>query len=200
MKKIICRKCLDVKSTDEFTKQGYFFKWKCKDCESKPKIEEYRVCECCGDKKLIIKFKFIEQKYYSKKCKICSRASGRKKYLTDKENNYHSILFSSYKKEDRKKNREFNLTKEFIKDTISKGCQYCEATKQVGLDRIDNTIGHIVNNVIPCCRRCNVIRGTMPYETWLHFVPTLKFINKNNLFGDWQPASYKSKDNFKVNE
>lgn len=42
---------------------------------------------------------------------------------------------------------------------LAKECVYCGDNKNVGLDRIDNTMGHDKKNVLPCCLDCNKTRG-----------------------------------------
>lgn len=38
-------------------------------------------------------------------------------------------------------------------------CYVCAASKNIGADRIDNTKGHTIENLLPCCGRCNGVRG-----------------------------------------
>lgn len=45
---------------------------------------------------------------------------------------------------------------------IAQGCYYCASTLSdgagSGLDRIDNTLGYFLENVLPCCGDCNATR------------------------------------------
>ena len=75
-------------------------------------------------------------------------------------------LIYNYKKEDIKYNREipnFN-TKWLIENIFSKSCIYCGESnwRKLGCDRIDNSKGHIKENIVPCCLHCNMIK---PKET-----------------------------------
>ena len=55
------------------------------------------------------------------------------------------------------------------------------------LDRINNDIGHTINNVVVSCRNCNIIRGNMPFEAWEHLVPAIKSAKELGLFVNWKP-------------
>lgn len=48
--------------------------------------------------------------------------------------------------------------REFCK-RITAPCDYCGSTKDVGLDRIDNSKGHHESNTVVCCALCNMTRG-----------------------------------------
>ena len=88
---------------------------------------------------------------------------------------------------DKRKGRENDLTIEFILDTLSKPCSYCEVPDgRMSLDRIDNSIGHLQTNVVSSCARCNLTRGSMPYEAWLVVSPGMKTARLAGLFGDWR--------------
>lgn len=59
----------------------------------------------------------------------------------------------------------FNIPLSHYSYLVSTECFYCE--KQTlgtemggGLDRIDNTKGYVIGNVLPCCGFCNNARGT----------------------------------------
>jgi hypothetical protein len=59
--------------------------------------------------------------------------------------------------------REWSLNfAEYVME-ISSGCFYCGADLLtiggVSLDRIDNSKGYTLDNVLPCCGNCNMIRG-----------------------------------------
>ena len=46
---------------------------------------------------------------------------------------------------------------------LQQGCHYCgeglENSTKSGLDRINNSKGYTLDNVLPCCGACNQIRG-----------------------------------------
>jgi len=74
--------------------------------------------------------------------------------------NKASKMCSAYRFKDNKKGYYNDLTKEWLIDNILfKHCIYCGTDNQIGCDRIDNTKGHTINNVVPCCYSCNVARG-----------------------------------------
>lgn len=78
-----------------------------------------------------------------------------------------SRILCTYKRNDKKYNRENNLTSSWIVERIfSQPCYYCGETdwKKIGCDRIDNSIGHIMTNVIPCCGKCNNERKTKGFD------------------------------------
>jgi hypothetical protein len=65
---------------------------------------------------------------------------------------------------------------------ITRPCYYCEGVFRksvagIGLDRIDNSAGYEIDNVLPCCTDCNRMRGDhlTVNETQL-LVKTLKFL------------------------
>lgn len=77
-------------------------------------------------------------------------------------------LCSAYKRNDKKYNRgECTLTAQWIVDNIfSKPCHYCGETgwEIMGCDRINNDLPHTPDNVVPCCKECNIKRQKKSYE------------------------------------
>lgn len=97
------------------------------------------------------------------------------------------------RKKDKKAGLQNDLTRELVEPLISVPCNYCGETKlRMSLDRKDNNRGHLLENVVGCCRRCNDIRGSMPYEAWLHIVPAIRSTRELGLFDGWLPGN-KSK-------
>lgn len=85
---------------------------------------------------------------------------------------------SGYKRQDTDKDVYSKNTFISLEDVIEKllcsklKCFYCKSTceliyenilskRQWTLDRIDNDVGHNVDNVVICCLECNLKRGTM---------------------------------------
>jgi len=134
MKKICCR-CKKEKDLKDFNKQkrtkdGY--RYYCKECE-RVYLRVYRL----NNREKILK-------------------NAAKYHLNNREKH----LIKEYKRKDKDKNRENDLTFEWFKENISsKPCLYCGETEKIGADRIDNTKGHTKDNVVPCCYDCNTARS-----------------------------------------
>lgn len=116
------------------------------------------------------------------KDKIAAKNAGyyqsNKEKLTEKFTEYRSTpigraknLVGSYKYSDKEYNRgECTLTKEWIVENIFfQPCHYCGRTDwtKMGCDRIDNSLPHTPDNVIPCCCECNKKKGTTPYDEFM---------------------------------
>jgi 5-methylcytosine-specific restriction endonuclease McrA len=74
----------------------------------------------------------------------------------------------------RTKARGYNwsITKEEWLNLINKPCHYCGIsldgiTKGSALDRLNNSKDYDLDNVVPCCYECNMIKGSLltPEET-----------------------------------
>lgn len=70
-------------------------------------------------------------------------------------------MISSYKVKDKSAGMEVcDIDIDWMIDNIlTKPCCYCGDTRRIGCDRIDNSIGHIKSNVVPCCIECNTARN-----------------------------------------
>lgn len=77
--------------------------------------------------------------------------------------------------------RSWTLTKEEYHILIQKPCEYCQFPLNksgYGLDRLDNTKGYELSNVVPCCKECNVARNSnfTPEEMKLTVGPAIRAI------------------------
>ena len=114
------------------------------------------------------------------------------KYLKERENpnklptNHAAInrMYDRYKINAEKRDHDFLLTKEDLKNLIFNKCYYCnqdpyskQSLKQSngnplinGIDRIDNNIGYTEENCIPCCKKCNFAKHKMSKEEFLDLI------------------------------
>lgn len=91
-----------------------------------------------------------------------------------------SKMLSAYRSNDKKRNRVCDITKEYLRDIAENGkCVYCGDTHNIGLDRIDNSKGHTLDNVVPCCYECNIARSNnFTYEEMLELGKAIKSIKE----------------------
>lgn len=79
-----------------------------------------------------------------------------------------SNLVTNYQRSDKKQNRgECTLTAKWVVENIfTMPCHYCgkEGWDVIGCDRIDNSLPHTPENVVPCCAECNKKRRLKTYE------------------------------------
>lgn len=73
----------------------------------------------------------------------------------------------------RRSKKTWELTEAQYTKLVTRPCSYCGETKfesGVGLDRIDNQIGYVRGNVLPCCHFCNVMKNIFPTDMFLNQV------------------------------
>lgn len=77
--------------------------------------------------------------------------------------------YSRFKKRCLYSGKDFRLTFEQWSDLVlDMKCHYCSGVleyKGCALDRKDNKIGYLLDNVVPCCKECNRLKGpSLSYE------------------------------------
>lgn len=89
-----------------------------------------------------------------------------------KPNNHSAFnrVYSSYGSSAKLRNLKFDISLNEFKEIIIKNCLYCNkepsmkmetATGEIlynGIDRLDNDIGYVINNCVPCCKPCNIAK------------------------------------------
>jgi len=89
-----------------------------------------------------------------------------------KDHNYHnhSVLgkFRSYKHGATRRGFEWEITPEQFHNFWHVACHYCgDEIQGVGIDRVDNSQGYLVDNCVPCCETCNEMKLDHGLEHWL---------------------------------
>ncbi|MEK7064175.1 MAG: hypothetical protein AAB973_01010 [Patescibacteria group bacterium] len=91
-------------------------------------------------------------------------------------------IFLSYQHGAKSRNLSWELSKEIFIELTQKICFYCgnlpnNVSKRKsgdfiynGIDRIDNTLGYLINNVVPCCKICNRAKLEMSKDEFLSFI------------------------------
>ena len=103
-------------------------------------------------------------------------------------------LYVGYKKDAMKRAFVFDLTFEQFMDLTSRNCIYCNIGPSKvslcrsgytekgkahstyiynGLDRVDSSKGYLLDNLVTCCKDCNIAKGTKSVEEFLAWVQRL---------------------------
>ena len=119
----------------------------------------YSACRKCHDKYTINYLKTPNGKKYHKKY----QKSYRPIYLNSLIGKYQDIKDGA-----KERNKSFYLSFKFFKTLWGKPCYYCGTKLKVtGIDRVNNKRGYYNNNVVPCCKPCNMKKGIFTLEVFL---------------------------------
>lgn len=107
------------------------------------------------------------------RCPNC-RADHRK--LVQKKNKdkyqYHKLpknKYTRYKRGAERRGLIFNITYEEFLNHWQSPCKYCnDPIDTVGLDRIDNSLGYTLDNIVDCCTVCNFMKHKMSAEDFIN--------------------------------
>ena len=105
----------------------------------------------------------------------------QKEYLLD---NWHYARLKAYAQYDKVKNYKHDLTPSWFSENIKcKPCIYCNRTNvRIGCDRINNSIGHVMSNVVPSCGDCNRTRGNhFTHEEMLELGKAIQVIHAKRI-------------------
>jgi hypothetical protein len=149
---------------------------------------ETKICRLCkGDPKPIDEF-YENRVTRGEKVYITRRTECRE-CTDERTRQYHQknrTILNNCRKHDKAVGLESTITRELIRELISKPCEYCnQFDGKMSIDRKNNNIGHTVENIVPCCLRCNAMKRDMPWEAWQFLVPQIKKAAELGLFGDW---------------
>jgi len=148
---------------------------------------ETRVCRLCGgDPKPKSEFYIVRVKggkeYARTECRECTDRTTRAYH----RNNRDRHILNNSRRADRTLGLQGDLTREKILEMIASPCHYCgDKNNRMGVDRVENSIGHMLTNCVPCCIRCNMLKRNMPTEAWLFIAPRIKEARELGLFGSW---------------
>lgn len=107
-------------------------------------------------------------------------------------------LFNTYKNQARLRGYSFELSLKYFRKLIADDCYYCgiEPLQKIvisnilgdrillynGIDRIDNTKGYIIDNVISSCGMCNIAKKDLSFDEFVLWIDrTYKHLLKKKL-------------------
>lgn len=109
-------------------------------------------------------------------------------------------LYASYRGNARAKKRKFDLTLDEFRDITSQNCTYCGSEPSTiscaessymkdkysmyrynGIDRVDSKRGYEKDNIVPCCKLCNLMKLNNNMDTFIeHISKIYKHISNLN--------------------
>jgi len=107
------------------------------------------------------------------KCREQNRIKDQKRYQS------LDGKFLQYKKNAKFRNIPFELTEIQFMTFWQKPCYYCNSPiPTIGLDRVDNTKGYTMDNVVSCCKVCNLMKRNLPLDIFIE--QCQRIVNKNS--------------------
>lgn len=120
-------------------------------------------------------------------------------------------LYGSYKKSAKERGLVFELTEEEFKELTQQNCYYCNRKPYRefisgyfkgekrgngtyiynGIDRVDNTKGYTKDNVVPCCKDCNMMKRDMEQKEFFNFIERVYNYWINNERNETGPLNNK---------
>jgi hypothetical protein len=140
-----------------------------------------------------VKNKKDQKRYRDKRKQDPARYSKHQEYMKTHgiAKTFHYRV-GAYKSEDKRKGFS-DPTLSVVEATpmMEKPCTYCEISTSGGLDRIDNTRGHSIDNVVPCCVKCNGILIDLPYAAKIMLGAGLKEARLAGHLDNWLPPQLR---------
>lgn len=143
----------------------------------------------CGVEKKVVKHHLLDEKTKSCGCLTKERMLNQNK---NKDSNFQRV-FKTYIRSAKIRRLDFNLSKEEFVSLTQQNCHYCgeppsnkcSSSKYQqqyiynGIDRVDNRLGYIKENCVPCCFICNNAKHSMDYLTFTNWIKRIIKHNEN---------------------
>ena len=136
----------------------------------------------CGTEKIITQSTLIN----SNSCGCLSREITSKRQIKPNCESAKRELFNGYLNGAKVRNINFELSFEDTFNIAANPCFYCgeKETREIkraggsikvtGIDRVDNTKGYILNNCVPCCKKCNLKKSDITLDMIMRVYEFLK--------------------------
>ena len=131
------------------------------------------LCDCVCGKKTVLHTGNLRSGN-TKSCGCLIRESARLRRISDSHSDVTAVILG-YKRHAKARGHEWLLSREDVITLISMPCRYCgssphnkKLTKNSmfplvygGMDRVDNNMGYVSSNVVPCCHTCNNAKSNL---------------------------------------
>lgn len=91
------------------------------------------------------------------------------------------VVYCYYRNAARERHREFSIPFPVFQRILRMPCFYCgkepKEDERNGLDRVDNEVDYLTENVVPCCPLCNRIKSVLPAKTFVEHCRRVAYYN-----------------------
>lgn len=153
----------------------------------------YWLCQCeCGKQKVIqgVQLRDLKNRRGSTSCGCGRYRATRTPNLDIIERGYkvgRDAVYGRTKREAGNRGKVFELTPDQLEEIVVKDCTYCGAKPNQytspskyappfihhGIDRVDNEIGYVEGNCVPCCSTCNQWKSKKTVQEFFDHVKSL---------------------------
>lgn len=122
----------------------------------------------------------------SHQCRYCIRDDNYEKIIKEGTYKMYSDVIFSYRSNAKARNIKFELSNEECVVLFKSNCKYCEIGptnngkrqkvkgdirfKYTGIDRIDSNKNYTIDNVVPCCKQCNISKNDYSETEFLEWL------------------------------
>lgn len=82
-------------------------------------------------------------------------------------------IYATLRENARRRGLDLDITYEQFLEIRNGSCSYCDGSLSesgTGLDRLDNSKGYLITNVVRCCTRCNLSKHNMNVEEFREWI------------------------------
>lgn len=147
----------------------------------------YYICSCACGKELTVSAPNLRSGN-TISCGCFRKEINSKKQRKNPGEATFNAVFITYKNTAKRNKRVFDLTKEQFKTITSQKCSYCKRPPKTeqqniygngsyiynGIDRVDNNLGYVLTNIVPCCTICNRAKGNLTLGEFKNWINDLK--------------------------
>lgn len=112
-----------------------------------------------------------------------ARKNGQTVMLPEGEAAFRA-LFKQYRLNAKNRGINFELSRGQFRTLTRQNCHYCGSEPLAvltgatyngaytynGVDRIDNTLGYVLDNCVPCCKFCNLAKAGATYDEFIAYL------------------------------
>jgi|SRR5665213_3012806 len=147
------------------------------------------LCRCdCGVEKVVSSQGLLAGGSKSCGCSVVTflkEHAAKERERTGTRGTGFALVVSQYKTCAANRDLAWSLSEDTVAELTKRNCHYCNgAPKQIsspkkvpwiynGIDRVDNSVGYVEGNVVPCCSTCNYMKRTMGVETFLTHIAAI---------------------------
>ena len=140
-----------------------------------PKSVITKNCKSCSKAFEVVTEHSKGKKYCSKLCAQKIRYGAQKKKWAQGMASgelygkpFWMAIYARYARSAKERDVVFSLSYDDFLSMWQKPCSYCGgAIETIGIDRMDNEYGYQLDNVVPCCTNCNLMKRAMKPEDYV---------------------------------